>query len=56
MVVVVDDPHGLQDVRVVVELFSMLHLLVIRCCRSCRDVDVVENVDVLAEVVVERVM
>ena len=40
VVVVVDDPHGLQDVLVVVvELFSMLHLLVIRCCRSCRDAD-----------------
>ena len=32
VVVVVDDSHGLQDVRVVVELVSMFHLLVIRCC------------------------
>ena len=28
----------------------------IRCCRSCRDVDVVEDVYVLEEVVVERLM
>ena len=27
VVVVVDDPHGLQDVRAVVELFSMLIFL-----------------------------
>ena len=31
-VVVVDDPHGLQDVRVVVELVSMFIFSVIRCC------------------------
>ena len=54
VVVVVDDSHGLQDVRAVVELLLDVDLLLIQCCRSCRDVDVVESVDALEEVVVER--